>query len=145
MRERLPDTRRSVTHKFRVGTVEAYIVVGLYEDGRPGEMFFRAGDGLHENYPGMESTMECWCIAVSVLLQEGLWTTVYRKFAHQRFEPSGFTGNPDIPIAKSIVDYIIRWMVIERNIKCVGEDQVSTAGQKAKDRNKDRPADGKKE
>jgi ribonucleoside-diphosphate reductase alpha chain len=113
MRERLPDTRNSVTHKFTIDGIQSYITVGTYPDGRPGEIFFRAGDGLHEKHPGMEPALEMWCIAVSILLQDGKWDTVVDKFAHQRFEPRGLTDNKDIPIAKSIVDYITRWMVIQ--------------------------------
>jgi len=110
LRHRLPDTRLSTTHKFSVGGCECYIIVGLYETRKPGEIFFRAGNSLHDKFPGMEAALEMWCIAISMLMQEGHWPTLYRKFAHQRFEPSGFVSDPEVKNAKSIVDYIIRWI-----------------------------------
>ncbi len=106
-RERLPDTRRSITHKFNVGGHEGYINVGLYPDGRPGELFITmAKEG--STVGGM---MDAFGTAISLSLQYGVPLEVLvNKFSHTRFEPMGHTTNPDIPIAKSIVDYIFRWL-----------------------------------
>jgi len=108
-RERLPDTRQSLTHKFSVAGHEGYITVGLYPDGRPGEMFITmAKEG--STVGGM---MDCFGTAISMSLQYGVPLEVYvKKFSHTRFEPMGHTKNPDIRIAKSIVDYIFRWLGI---------------------------------
>ena len=108
-RERLQDTRQSVTHKFSVAGHEGYITVGLYPDGRPGEMFITmAKEG--STVGGM---MDCFGTAISMSLQYGVPLEVYvKKFSHTRFEPMGHTKNPDIRIAKSIVDYIFRWLGI---------------------------------
>jgi ribonucleoside-diphosphate reductase alpha chain len=106
-RERLPDTRRSLTHKFSVAGHEGYITVGLYPDGRPGEMFITmAKEG--STVGGM---MDCFGTAISMSLQYGVPLEVYvKKFSHTRFEPMGHTKNPDVRFAKSIVDYIFRWL-----------------------------------
>jgi ribonucleoside-diphosphate reductase alpha chain len=106
-RERLPDTRQSITHKFSVGGHEGYINVGLYPDGRPGELFITmAKEG--STVGGM---MDAFGTAISLSLQYGVPLEVLvNKFSHTRFEPMGYTPNPDIPIAKSIVDYIFRWL-----------------------------------
>ena len=108
-RERLPDTRQSVTHKFNVSGHEGYITVGLYEDGRPGEVFLTmAKEG--STVGGM---MDAFGTAISMSLQYGVPLEAYvTKFSHTRFEPMGFTKNPDIRIAKSIIDYIFRWLGI---------------------------------
>jgi ribonucleoside-diphosphate reductase alpha chain len=106
-RERLPDTRRSITHKFSVSGHEGYITVGLYEDGRPGELFIT----MAKEGSTIGGLMDCFGTAVSMSLQYGVPLEVYvNKFSHTRFEPWGYTKNPDIPIAKSIVDYIFRWL-----------------------------------
>lgn len=109
-RRRLPDTRNAVTHKFDIQGHEGYVTVGLYPDGRPGELFITmAKEG--STIGGM---MDVFGTAVSIGLQYGVPIDVLvEKFSHTRFEPSGFTKNPDIPIAKSIVDYIGRWMGME--------------------------------
>ncbi len=106
-RERLLDTRQSLTHKFSVSGHEGYITVGLYPDGRPGELFITmAKEG--STVGGM---MDCFGTAISMSLQYGVPLDVYvNKFSHTRFEPMGYTKNPDIRIAKSIVDYIFRWL-----------------------------------
>ncbi|HBO45862.1 MAG TPA: vitamin B12-dependent ribonucleotide reductase [Planctomycetaceae bacterium] len=106
-RERLPDTRHSVTHKFNVAGHEGYITVGLYPDGRPGELFITmAKEG--STIGGM---MDCFGTAVSMSLQYGVPLEVYvQKFSHTRFEPMGHTKNPDVRFAKSIIDYIFRWL-----------------------------------
>ena len=106
-RDRLPATRLSVAHKFDVAGHEGYLHVGLYEDGRPGELFITmAKEG--STVGGM---MDAFATAISLCLQYGVpLEALVKKFGHQRFEPSGMTSNPDIPFAKSIVDYIFRWM-----------------------------------
>ncbi len=106
-RERLPDTRQSLTHKFNVGGHEGYINVGLYPDGRPGELFLTmAKEG--STVGGM---MDAFGTAISLSLQYGVPVEVLvNKFSHMRFEPMGHTSNPDIRIAKSVVDYIFRWL-----------------------------------
>ena len=108
-RERLPDTRQSITHKFNVAGHEGYITVGLYDDGRPGELFIT----MAKEGSTIGGLMDCFGTAVSMSLQYGVPLEVYvGKFSHTRFEPMGHTKNPDIRIAKSIVDYIFRWLGI---------------------------------
>jgi ribonucleoside-diphosphate reductase alpha chain len=108
-RERLPDTRQSLTHKFNVGGHEGYINVGLYPDGRPGELFIiMAKEGST-----VGGLMDCFGTAISICLQYGVPPEVLvNKFSHTRFEPMGHTTNPDVRIAKSVVDYIFRWLGI---------------------------------
>ncbi|MBP90788.1 MAG: ribonucleoside-diphosphate reductase, adenosylcobalamin-dependent [Planctomycetaceae bacterium] len=108
-RERLPDTRHSLTHKFNVAGHEGYITVGLYEDGRPGEVFItQAKEGST-----IGGIMDAFGTAVSMSLQYGVPLEVLvNKFSHTRFDPMGHTTNPDIRIAKSVVDYIFRWLGI---------------------------------
>ena len=109
-RERLPDTRKSLTHKFNVAGHEGYITVGLYDDGRPGELFIT----MAKEGSTIGGLMDCFGTAVSMSLQYGVPLEVYvSKFSHTRFEPMGHTKNPDIRIAKSIVDYIFRWLGVE--------------------------------
>ncbi len=108
-RERLPDTRQSITHKFNVGGHEGYINVGLYPDGRPGELFIT----MAKEGSTIGGLMDSFGTAVSMSLQYGVPLEVLvNKFSHTRFEPMGYTTNPDIQIAKSVVDYIFRWMGI---------------------------------
>ena len=108
-RERLPDTRQSITHKFNVGGHEGYINVGLYPDGRPGELFIT----MAKEGSTIGGLMDAFGTAVSMSLQYGVPLEVLvNKFSHTRFEPMGHTTNPDIRIAKSVVDYIFRWMGI---------------------------------
>ena len=106
-RHRLPTTRPSITHKFEVGGHEGYLNVGLFENGQPGELFITmAKEG--STVGGM---MDAFATAMSLCLQYGVpLEALVKKFTHQRFEPSGMTGNRDIPFAKSIVDYIFRWL-----------------------------------
>ena len=106
-RERLPDTRQSITHKFNVGGHEGYINVGMFPDGRPGELFITmAKEG--STVGGM---MDAFGTSISIALQYGVPVdALVNKFSHMRFEPMGHTTNPDIRIAKSVVDYIFRWM-----------------------------------
>ena len=108
-RERLPDTRQSLTHKFNVGGHEGYINVGLYPDGRPGELFIT----MAKEGSTIGGLMDCFGTAISICLQYGVPLHVLvNKFAHTRFEPMGHTTNTDIRIAKSVVDYIFRWLGI---------------------------------
>ncbi|MBL8764401.1 MAG: adenosylcobalamin-dependent ribonucleoside-diphosphate reductase [Phycisphaerae bacterium] len=107
MRRRLPDTRAGITHKFNVAGHEGYLTVGLYEDGMPGELFIT----MAKEGSTIGGLMDCLGTAVSVALQYGVPVeSLVTKFTHQRFEPAGMTTNRDIPFAKSLVDYIFRWM-----------------------------------
>jgi ribonucleoside-diphosphate reductase alpha chain len=125
-RRRLPDERQSITHKFSVAGHDGYLTVGMYEDGTPGEIFIvmaKAGSTL-------SGVMDSFATAVSLGLQHGVpLRLLVNKFSHIRFEPHGFTKNPDIPIAKSIIDYIFRWL----GIKFLGETPASTQHEAAKD------------
>jgi ribonucleoside-diphosphate reductase alpha chain len=106
-RHKLPDERRAITHKFSVNGHEGYITVGLYEHGMPGEIFLvMAKEGST-----ISGLMDSFATSVSIALQYGVpLQTLVDKFSHTRFEPSGFTNNPEIPIAKSVMDYIFRWL-----------------------------------
>ena len=106
-REHLPDTRQSITHKFNVNGHDGYVTVGLYEDGRPGELFIT----MAKEGSTIGGLMDSFGTAVSMSLQYGVPLEVLvNKFSHSRFEPMGYTTNPDIRIAKSLVDYIFRWL-----------------------------------
>ena len=107
VRRKLPDERQSITHKFSINEFEGYITVGLYEDGTPGEIFLvMAKEGST-----ISGLMDSFATAISIALQYGVpLQTLVDKFSHTRFEPSGFTKHPEIPIAKSITDYIFRWL-----------------------------------
>jgi ribonucleoside-diphosphate reductase alpha chain len=110
MRRRLPDTRQSLTHKFNVAGHEGYLIVGLYEDGSPGELFIT----MAKEGSTIGGLMDSLGTAISVALQYGVPArSLVNKFAHQRFEPMGITTNNDIPFAKSLVDYIFRWLGIQ--------------------------------
>jgi ribonucleoside-diphosphate reductase alpha chain len=109
VRHRLPAERASVTHKFGLAGHEGYITVGLYPNGQPGEIFIR----MAKEGSTVSGLMDSFATAVSLALQHGVPLRVLcEKFAHTRFEPSGWTGNPDIGYAKSIMDYIFRWIQI---------------------------------
>jgi len=106
-RRRLPEERTEVGRKFRVGDHEGYIHVGLYDDGTPGDIFV----DIAKEGTALAGLMNCFMIAVSIGLQYGVPLEVWvSKFAHMRFEPSGMTNDADIRIAKSIPDYVFRWM-----------------------------------
>ncbi|MFV1965245.1 MAG: vitamin B12-dependent ribonucleotide reductase [Pirellulaceae bacterium] len=108
-RERLPDTRPSITHKFNVGGHEGYINIGLYPDGRPGELFIT----MAKEGSTVGGLMDTFGTAISICLQYGVPLEVLvNKFSHTRFEPMGHTTNPDIRIATSVVDYIFRFLGI---------------------------------
>ncbi len=106
-RRKLADERQAMTHKFSINGHEGYLTVGLYENGQPGEIFLvMAKEGST-----ISGLMDAFATAVSIALQYGVpLPTLVDKFTHTRFEPSGFTNNPEIPIAKSIMDYIFRWL-----------------------------------
>jgi ribonucleoside-diphosphate reductase alpha chain len=106
-RVRLPDERTAITHKFSISGHEGYITVGLYPNGKPGEMFI----SMAKEGSVVSGLMDSFATSVSIMLQYGVPLKVLiNKFSHARFEPSGFTSNKEIPIAKSVMDYIFRWM-----------------------------------
>jgi ribonucleoside-diphosphate reductase alpha chain len=110
LRRRLPDTRTAVTHKFDIAGHEGYLTVGLFEDGQPGELFITMAKegstigGLMDGIGTLTSMAFQYGVPVEALV---------RKFAHQRFEPSGFTKNPEIRNASSIIDYVFRWLAMQ--------------------------------
>ena len=109
-RRRLPDERRSITHKFSIGGHEGYLTVGMYDDGTPGELFVT----MAKEGSVVSGLMDNFATSISMALQYGVPMKVLcDKFSHTRFEPSGFTGNADIPIAKSITDYLFRWLALK--------------------------------
>jgi ribonucleoside-diphosphate reductase alpha chain len=106
-RRKLPDTCTSIRHKFSIGGHEGYIMVGLYDDGSPGELFIT----MAKEGSTISGLMDAFATAISYSLQYGVPLKFFvDKFSHVRFEPSGWTGNPDVPYAKSIMDYIFRWL-----------------------------------
>jgi ribonucleotide reductase alpha subunit len=113
-RERLPDERPAITHKFDIQGHEGYATVGLYPDGRPGELFVK----MSKEGSTVGGLMDVLGIAISIGLQYGVPLSAFaEKFAHTRFEPSGFTKNKQIPMAKSIVDYLFRWLTLKFDTK----------------------------
>jgi len=109
-RRRLPDERQAITHKFSIAGHEGYITVGLYEDETPGEVFIT----MSKEGSTISGIMDALATSVSLALQYGVPLKILTdKFTHMRFEPSGFTNNKDIPIAKSICDYIFRWLAMK--------------------------------
>ncbi|UCD75618.1 MAG: adenosylcobalamin-dependent ribonucleoside-diphosphate reductase [Phycisphaerales bacterium] len=110
LRRRLPDTRQSTTHHFNVAGHEGYLTVGVYDNGAPGELFIT----MSKEGSTIGGLMDSLGTAISVALQYGVpIDSLVNKFAHQRFEPMGMTANRDIPFAKSLVDYIFRWLGME--------------------------------
>ncbi len=107
VRHKLKEERMSVTHKFKVGDHEGYITVGLYPNGKPGELFIT----MAKEGSTVSGLVDSFALAVSIALQHGVPLELFcEKFAHTRFEPSGWSGNPEIGYAKSIMDYIFRWL-----------------------------------
>ena len=107
VRHKLQEERASITHKFKVGDHEGYITVGMYPNGEPGELFVT----MAKEGSTVSGLMDSFALAVSIALQHGVPLKLFcEKFAHTRFEPSGWSGNPDIGYAKSIMDYIFRWL-----------------------------------
>jgi ribonucleoside-diphosphate reductase alpha chain len=121
VRRRLPDDRAAMTHKFSVGGQEGYITVGLYDDGSPGEVFVK----MSKQGSTVSGLMDSVAIAWSMALQHGVPVeSLISKYIDHRFEPSGFTENPRIPMARSVVDYLARWMAS----KFLGEEDQRMAG-----------------
>src|SRR5215471_13066485 len=107
LRKKLPDERQAVTHKFTINGSEGYITAGLYADGSPGEIFVK----MSKEGSTIAGLMDSFSISISLALQYGVPLKVLvNKFIHTRFEPSGFTNNPEIRIATSVVDYLFRWL-----------------------------------
>ncbi len=107
VRDTLPETRESVTHKFAVMGHEGYLTVGLFEDGRPGEIFIK----MAKEGSTLSGLIQAYCRAFSIALQYGLpLHEAVRRFKGMRFEPWGFTSNPDIPECMSIIDYVARYL-----------------------------------
>jgi ribonucleoside-diphosphate reductase alpha chain len=106
-RRKLPDERAAITHKFSISGHEGYLTVGLFEDGLPGELFCT----MSKEGSTISGLMDAFATSISLALQYGVPLKVLvDKFSHMRFEPSGFTGNPHVPIAKSVCDYLFRWL-----------------------------------
>jgi ribonucleoside-diphosphate reductase alpha chain len=121
MRRKLPDERESITHKFSIGGHEGYITAGKYEDGTPGEIFIT----MAKEGSTISGLMDSFATMTSLALQHGVpLQLLVDKFTHTRFEPSGFTKNPEIPMAKSIMDYIFKWLAI----KFLSRDSQEEAG-----------------
>lgn len=107
IRRRLPDERHSLTHHFSIAGQEGYVTIGLYEDGLPGEMFIR----MAKEGSTVSGLMDSFATAISLALQYGVPLQILcDKFSHTRFEPSGWSGNPKIGYAKSLMDYLFRWL-----------------------------------
>jgi ribonucleoside-diphosphate reductase alpha chain len=125
VRRKLPVERTAITHKFSVAGHEGYITVGQYEDGTPGEIFLvMAKEGSV-----VSGLMDAFATSVSLALQYGVpLEALSNKFMHMRFEPAGFTGNPEIPIAKSIMDYIFRWMDLKFGEKKIADTSAAEQG-----------------
>ncbi|HKO56521.1 MAG TPA: vitamin B12-dependent ribonucleotide reductase [Thermoanaerobaculia bacterium] len=121
VRRKLPDERESITHKFSIGGHEGYITVGKYEDGSPGEIFIT----MAKEGSTISGLMDSFATMTSLALQHGVpLQLLVDKFTHTRFEPSGFTRNPEIPMAKSICDYIFKWLAT----KFLDRDHQAAAG-----------------
>ncbi len=104
----MPRERQSITHKFSIGGHEGYITAGMYEDGSVGEIFLT---DIGKEGSTLRGMMNSFATAISISLQYGVpLETLVRKFSYMRFEPEGITGNPEIPFAKSMPDYIMRWL-----------------------------------
>jgi ribonucleoside-diphosphate reductase alpha chain len=107
VRRKLPDERVAITHKFSVEGQEGYVTVGLYEDNKPGELFIT----MAKEGSTLSGVMDAFATAISLTLQYGVpLKFLVNKFSHVRFEPAGWTNNPQIPYAKSVIDYIFRWL-----------------------------------
>ncbi|HWC61421.1 MAG TPA: vitamin B12-dependent ribonucleotide reductase, partial [Verrucomicrobiae bacterium] len=110
LRRRLPDTRAAINHKFDIAGHEGYLTVGLFEDGQPGELFVT----MAKEGSTIGGLMDTIGTLTSMSLQYGVpLETLLKKFAHQRFEPSGFTKNPEVRNASSIIDYVFRWLAVQ--------------------------------
>lgn len=106
-RDTLPLTRQSITHKFQIMSHEGYLTIGLFDDGRPGEIFVK----MAKEGSTLSGLIQGFCRALSLALQYGLpMNEAVRRFKGMRFEPMGATSNPDIPEALSIIDYVARYL-----------------------------------
>ena len=106
-RETLPSTRKSITHKFAINSHEGYLTIGLFEDGRPGELFVK----MSKEGSTLSGLIQGFCRAFSLALQHGLPAAdAAERFRGMRFEPMGSTSNPEIPEASSILDYVARYL-----------------------------------
>ncbi len=104
----MPRERQSITHKFSIAGHEGYITAGMYEDGSVGEIFLT---DIGKEGSTLRGMMNSFATAISIALQYGVpLETLVQKFSYMRFEPEGITGNPEIPFAKSMPDYIMRWL-----------------------------------
>ena len=109
-RRRLPDSRASVTHKFEIGRLKGYVTVGLYPDGRPGEVFIK----IAQHGSTISGLVDAISVLTSLALQYGVPVeNLARKFEFTRFEPSGWTPHPEIRRAHSLIDYVFRWLGME--------------------------------
>lgn len=125
IRHKLPDERQSLTHKFSIGGHEGYITVGMYEDGTPGEVFI----AMAKEGSTISGLMDTLATSISYGLQYGVPLKFFvDKFSHVRFEPSGWTGNQQVPYAKSIIDYIFRWL----GARFLGITEANEAGETTK-------------
>jgi ribonucleoside-diphosphate reductase alpha chain len=125
VRRKLPDERQSLTHKFSIGGHEGYITVGMYEDGTPGEVFI----SMAKEGSTISGLMDTLATSISYGLQYGVPLKFFvDKFSHVRFEPSGWTGNQQVPYAKSIIDYIFRWL----GARFLGITEANEAGETLK-------------
>ncbi len=125
VRRKLPDERQSLTHKFSIGGHEGYITVGMYEDGTPGEVFI----AMAKEGSTISGLMDTLATSISYGLQYGVPLKFFvDKFSHVRFEPSGWTGNQQVPYAKSIIDYIFRWL----GARFLGITEANEAGETPK-------------
>lgn len=109
-RRRMNDERKALTHKFQVGEYEGYLTIGLYDDGEPGEIFIT----MNKEGSMLNGLMDAFATAISIGLQYGVpMKILVKKFVNVRFEPNGPTPNPNIPKARSIIDYIFRWLALK--------------------------------
>ncbi len=123
VRRRLPDERKAITHKFSVAGLEGYLTVGLYESGMPGEIFLVVA----KEGSTLSGVMDAFATSVSIALQYGVpLVDLCRKFTHSRFEPAGFTKNTEIPMAKSVIDYVFKWLAL----RFLGQEERESVGLK---------------
>lgn len=109
-RQVLPVTRESLTHKFSIGNHEGYLTIGLYPNGQPGEIFVK----MSKEGSTMNGMCQAFCRAFSLAIQHGLSTQdAIARFKGMRFEPMGYTSNPDIPEAQSVIDYVARYIELQ--------------------------------
>ena len=113
LRNRMSDEREAITHRFVVGGHKGYVTVGIYEDGRPGELFIV----MAKTGSTVAGLMDCFATAISIGLQYGVPLAAFvDKFVYQQFEPKGFTDHPTIREATSVMDYIFQWLALRFDI-----------------------------